>query len=84
MFEISRLNAARQLGQPLHSQSANFGMFTLNSWNLAGIILDDSLLDRDPPRAIQLAGKVFRRRVLGLADCKRLTASTSQLLGPVT
>ena len=27
MFEISRLSAARQLDQPMHSQSANFGKF---------------------------------------------------------
>ena len=43
MFEISRLSAARQLGQPMHSQSANFGKFMLNSQNLAGIILHDSV-----------------------------------------
>ena len=36
MFEISRLSAARQLGQPMHSQSANFGKFQLNYRNLTG------------------------------------------------
>ena len=44
MFEISCLSAARQLGQPMHSQSANFGKFKLNSRNLGGIILHDSVL----------------------------------------
>ena len=39
LFENSRPSAARQLGQPMHSQSANFGKFKLNSHNLAGIIL---------------------------------------------
>ena len=43
MFEISRLSAGRQLGQPMHSQSANFGKFKLNSRNLAGIILHGSV-----------------------------------------
>ena len=47
MFEISRLSAARQLGQPMHSQSANFGKFELNSRNLAGIILHDSVQPAD-------------------------------------
>ena len=48
MFEISRLNAARQLGHPMHSQPANFGKFKLNSLNLAGIILHDSVLVSAP------------------------------------
>ena len=42
MLEISRLSAAKQLGQPMHSQSANFGKFKLNSHNLAGIIVHQS------------------------------------------
>ena len=33
-FENSRPSAAWQLGQPMHSQSANFGKFKLNSLNL--------------------------------------------------
>ena len=48
MFEISRLSAARQLGQPMHSQSANFGKFELNSRNLAGIVLYDSVQHLTP------------------------------------
>ena len=44
MFEISRLSAARQLGQPMHSQSDNFGKFKLNSHNLAGIFLHNLYL----------------------------------------
>ena len=43
MFEISCLSAARQLGQPMHSQSANFIKFKLNSQNLAGIFLHNSV-----------------------------------------
>ena len=43
MLEISRLSAAKQLGQPMHSQSANFGKFKLNSRNLSGVILHDSV-----------------------------------------
>ena len=39
LFENSRLSAARQLNQPMHSQSANFGKFKLNSLNLAPFIL---------------------------------------------
>ena len=42
MFVISPPSAARQLGQPMHIQSANFGKFKLNSRNLAGIILHHS------------------------------------------
>ena len=47
MFEISRLSAARQLGQPVHSQSDNFGSIRLNFRNLAGIILHDSVNERN-------------------------------------
>ena len=43
MFEIPRLSAARQLGQPMHSQSTNLGKFELHYLNLAGIILQDSI-----------------------------------------
>ena len=42
LLENSRLSAARELDQPMHSQSANFGKFKLNSRNLAGIILHHS------------------------------------------
>ena len=44
MFEISCLCAARQLDQPMHSQSTNFGKFKLHSLNLTGIILHDSVV----------------------------------------
>ena len=37
--EISGLSAARQHGQPMHSQSANFGKYKLNSLNLAPFLL---------------------------------------------
>ena len=43
LFEHCRPSAARQLGQPMHSQSANFGKFKPNSHNLAGIILHHSV-----------------------------------------
>ena len=43
MFEISRLSSARQLGQPMHSQSANFRKFKFNSLNLVGVISHDSV-----------------------------------------
>ena len=43
MFEISRLSAARQLGQPMHSKSANFEKLEDDSQILAGIILHDSV-----------------------------------------
>ena len=43
LFENSCPSAARQIGQPMHSQSANFGKFKLNSHNLAGILLHHSL-----------------------------------------
>ena len=43
LFENSRPSAARQLGQPVHSQSDNFGKFKLNSHNLAGIFLHHSI-----------------------------------------
>ena len=35
LFENSGPGAAREPGQPMHSQSANFGKFKLNSLNLA-------------------------------------------------
>ena len=41
LFENSRPSAARQLGQPMHSQSTNFGKFKLNSLNLALFLLLD-------------------------------------------
>ena len=44
LFENSRSSAARQHGQPMRSQSANFGKFKLNSHNLAGIFLHHSVL----------------------------------------
>ena len=34
--------AARQLGQPMHGQSANFGKFKLHSLNLAPFLLFNS------------------------------------------
>ena len=43
LFENSRPSAARQLGQPIHSQSANFVKLKLNSHNLAEIILHHSV-----------------------------------------
>ena len=43
-LKFPTLSAARQLGQPMHSQSANFGKFKLHCRNLAGIILHDSVL----------------------------------------
>ena len=36
LFEFPALAAAWQTDQPMHSQSANFGKFKLNSLNLAG------------------------------------------------
>ena len=39
LFENSRPSAARQLSQPMYSQSANFGKFKLNSLNLAPFLL---------------------------------------------
>ena len=38
-FENSRPSTTRILGQPMHSQSANFGKFKLNSLNLASFLL---------------------------------------------
>ena len=42
-LNTSNLNAARQLGQPMYSLSADFWKYKLNSLNLAGIILHDSV-----------------------------------------
>ena len=42
-LKILRPSAARQLGKPVHSQSANFGKYKLNSHNLTGIILHHSV-----------------------------------------
>ena len=39
LFENSRPSAASQLGQHMHSQSANFGKLELNSRNLAPFLL---------------------------------------------
>ena len=39
LFENSHPSAARQLGQPIHIQSANFGKFELNYLNLAPFLL---------------------------------------------
>ena len=45
-LKFPRLSAARQLGQPKHSQSANYGKCKLNSRNVAGIILHASVCGR--------------------------------------
>ena len=39
LFENFRSSAARQLSQPMHSQSANFGKFKISSLNLAPFLL---------------------------------------------
>ena len=44
LFENSRRSAARQLGHPMHSQSANFEKFKLNSLNLAPFLLLNPVL----------------------------------------
>ena len=63
MFEISRLSAAGQLGQPMHSQSANFGKSKLNSRNLAGIISHHSVVCT-MRRQLRCHGRRSRHRMM--------------------
>ena len=67
----SRPSAARQLFQPMHSQSANFGKFKLNSHNLAGIILHHSVRRgrRSCPLAKQFGDGSRRLRLRDLYVC---------------